>query len=337
MKNNLILTCDIGGTKTNFGIFSSDASTNFHLKLNNDTFKTFLNSNYSDPQASLREYLSTVQFKVNKAVIAVAGPVTGGKAKITNLPWVIKKEQLKKVLNISQILLINDLEAIAYGALLLKSGEKHTINDGKPVSNATIAVIAPGTGLGESFLTWNGSRYLAHASEGGHGDFAPTNALEIELLNYLLDKFDHVSYERVCSGTGLQNIYEYLKMTGKVKEPSWLAEQLATAKDPTKLIINASLDRKNPCKICNMTVNMFVNILGAEAGNLALKTMAKGGIYLGGGIPLRILSILDHEQFMKSFRNKGRMSKMLENIPVHLILNTKVSLFGAAYYGLIAT
>jgi glucokinase len=197
-----------------------------------------------------------------------------------------------------------------------------------------MAVVAPGTGLGEAYLIWDGTRYRAFPSEGGHADFAPTNAVEVGLLQYLLNRFDHVSCERVCSGTGLVNIYAYLKDGGYAQEPEWLTEQLVSAHDPAPVIVKAALDEEKPCGLCQTTLNVFVSILGAEAGNMALKVMASGGVYLGGGIPPRMLSALENGPFMKAFRRKGRMSGLMEGIPVHVILNPKVALLGAACHGM---
>jgi glucokinase len=278
------------------------------------------------------EFLSQVDVEVERASFGVAGPVVAGRASITNLPWVMDEEQLQAALHLSSVRLLNDLAAIAHAVPFLESADLHTLNEGQPAPDGNIAVVAPGTGLGEAFLTWDGSRYRPHASEGGHADFAPTNPLEIELLRYLHDRFEHVSYERVCSGRGLPNIYAFLKDSGYADEPAWLAEELAAADDPTPVIVNTALARE--CELCVATLDTFVSILGAEAGNLALKVLASGGVYLGGGIPPRILPALEQGPFMQAFRNKGRMSDLLVRFPVHVILNPKVALLGAACHGL---
>jgi glucokinase len=274
---------------------------------------------------------------VDRASFGVSGPVVDGQAEITNLPWVLDEMQLAEALGLSSVRLLNDLDAIAHAVPLLKSDDLHTLNVGQPVSGGAIAVIAPGTGLGEAFLVWDGSRYRAQASEGGHADFAPTNLLEIGLLRYLLQRFEHVSYERVCSGRGIPHIYAYLKDSGYAEEPTWLAEQLATADDPTPIIAKAALDEARPCELCVATLNTFVSVMGAEAGNLALKVVATGGVYLGGGIPPRILPALEKKPFMEAFQRKGRLSDLMAEIPVHVILDPKVALLGAACHGLEAT
>jgi glucokinase len=225
------------------------------------------------------------------------------------------------------------LMAMAHAVPLLEAADLATLNVGEPDPHDTMAVIAPGTGLGEAFLTWGGSHYYAHPSEGGHTDFAPTNQLELGLLRYLLDRFEHVSYEQVCSGIGLPHLYAYLKETQPLTELTWVTEKLATVVDGNPVIFQAAMAEVDPSPLCIATLKTFSTILGAEAGNLALKVLATGGIYLGGGIPPRILSFLQAGEFMQAFVNKGRFSTLLSRIPVHVILNPKVALLGAAYHG----
>jgi len=325
----MLLAGDIGGTKTSLAIFSSEAGPRAPL-----VEATFPSADYASLEALVREFLSLVDLKVERASFGVAGPVVGGQATVTNLPWVIRETQLEEALNLSPVRLLNDLEAIANGVPVLEPADLHTLNEGQPAPGGAIAVIAPGTGLGEAFLTWDGSRYRAHASEGGHASFAPMDSLEVELLRHLQRSFDHVSCERVCSGIGLPNIYAFMRDTGYAEEPDWLAEELAAADDLTPLIVKGALDDESPCELCIATLNTFVSTLGAEAGNLALKVLATGGVYLGGGIPPRILPALEQERFMEAFRRKGRMSDLLARMPVHVILNPKVALLGAACHGL---
>jgi glucokinase len=329
----MILAGDIGGTKTNLGIFYTDGAAGSDLYLDDATFQTFYNSDFTSLEGLLAHYLSTVDGEIDNAVFAVAGPVMNRQARITNLQWMINEEQLSKATGISQIRLMNDLEATAYAVPFLAHDEKHTLNKGVPSDAGTLAVIAPGTGLGESFLTWDGSRYYAHATEGSHVDFAPTNELQIKLLDYLLSTYEHVSYERICSGIGIPNIYAFLKNSLDVEEPDWLKEKLSEGNDPAAIIVNSAINEDCLCEICEMTLDIFVSVLGAEAGNLALKVMARGGVYLGGGIPPRILKLLGNESFMEAFKAKGRMSEIVSDIPVHVILNPQVAVFGAARYG----
>ena len=325
----MLLAGDVGGTKTNVGIYSSDKGPREPL------FEgTFPSGQYASLEDLVSEFLLQVSIEIDRASFGVAGPVVGGQARITNLPWVIEEDQLRRSLHLKSVQLFNDLEAIAYGVNLLEKDDLHTLNEGVPIPRGTLAVIAPGTGLGEAFLIWDGKRYHAYPSEGGHADFGPTNPLEIGLLRHLQKKMEHVSYESVCSGHGLPDIYAYLKESAYAEEQAWFAEQLATADDPTHAIVSAALDTKKSCKLCVTTLNVFVSILGAEAGNLALKVMATGGVYLGGGIPPRIISLLDEGAFMDCFTNKGRFAELVSRIPVHVICNPKIALMGAALYGL---
>jgi glucokinase len=324
-----LLAGDIGGTKTNLGIFSTEAGPRAPL-----AESRFPSASYPSLEAIVREFLSRTDLEVKQATFGVAGPLVEGRATVTNLPWVVDEKELRGTFNFSSVRLLNDLQAIAASVPFLEPSDLRTLNEGDPAPGGAIAVIAPGTGLGEAFLTWDGARYQPHASEGGHADFAPTSAVEMELLRYLRNRFEHVSYERICSGRGLPNIYEFIRDTGRAEEPPWLAEQLAAADDPAPVITNAALHADKPCQLCFDTLNLFVSALGAEAGNLALKVMATGGIYVGGGIPPRILPALEGDRFLKAFRRKGRMSDVLAHVPVHVILNPKVALLGAACHGL---
>ncbi len=324
----MLLAGDIGGTKTNLAVFSHEAR--WRVPLAEETFPS---AQYPSLEALVREFLSHIDLPVDHASFGVAGPVVAHRATITNLPWVMEETQLSQALNIPSVRLLNDLDAIAHAVPYLESTDLHTLNVGQPVPEGAIAVIAPGTGLGEAFLTWDGSHYQAHTSEGGHADFAPTNALEIDLLRYLLERFPHVSFERVCSGRGIPNIYAFLKDRDYAEESPDLAKQLATADDRTPIIFNAALSEEAPSELCIATLNAFVSILGAEAGNLALKVLATDGVYLGGGIPPRILSFLENGRFMQAFLHKGRFSGLLAHVPVHIILSPNVALLGAARHG----
>ncbi|MCB0069036.1 MAG: glucokinase, partial [Caldilineaceae bacterium] len=204
---------------------------------------------------------------------------------------------------------------------------------GEPTEYGAIAVVAPGTGLGEAFLVWTENSYMAYASEGGHTDFGPNDETQIELLRYMLKRYGHAGYERVCSGIGIPNIYDFFRDSRYATESAAFAARLDAAADRTPLIVQAALDEANPDPLCVATLDMFVSILGAEAGNLALKVLATGGVYLGGGIPRRILPKLQTGRFMEAFVNKGRFSAMMSRIPVYVVL-TQAALTGAARYGL---
>ena len=270
---------------------------------------------------------------VDRAVFGVAGPVVDGQVIGTNLPWQLDEASLRKSLDLSSARLLNDLEAIAYAVPILGEDDLCTLSEGQRDPKGALGVIAPGTGLGEAFLTWEGSGYRAHPSEGGHADFAPNTPLQIELLRYLQERHGHVSYERVCSGRGLPNIYAFLRDSGHAQEPAWLAEQLASTSDPTPIIVDAGLDEKRPCELCKTVLDIFISILGAEAGNLALKLMATGGIYLAGGMLPHILPALKGELFGRAFQNKGRLSYVVAQVPVYVILNPNAGRLGAAQYG----
>ena len=332
MMNNgatAVLAGDIGGTKTNLAIFTSEAGLRAPI-----AEATFLSGDYPSLEVLVLEFFSRVGTKVHNASFGVAGPVVNEQARITNLPWVMDEAKLADALGLSSVHLLNDLLAFAHAVPFLREKDLYVLNEGRAVSGGAIAVVAPGTGLGEAYLTWDGEKYQAYPSEGGHADFAPSNELEAGLLQYLLERFEHVSCERVCSGSGLVNIYAYLREKGYAGEPDWLAEQLVSAHDRAPVIVKAALDEERPSRLCQATLNMFISVLGAETGNMALKVMASGGVYLGGGIPPRILSALQMGLFMEAFRRKGRMSRLMEKIPVRVILNPKVALLGAACHGM---
>jgi glucokinase len=324
----MLLAGDIGGTKTNLAFFSVENGWKEPL-----AEATFPSARYASLEALVQEFQEKHQLSIERASFGVAGPVVDGRATITNLPWVLEENHLKQALNIPSVSLLNDLTAIAYGVPYLEANDLHTLNAGHVVPEGAIAVVAPGTGLGEAFLTWEGERYRAHMSEGGHADFAPADALQLELLQYLQMRYKHVSFERVCSGRGLPNIYAFLKESGYASEPAWLAEQLAQTKDLTPVIVDNALDKEHACEICVQALELFVSILGAEAGNMALKVLATGGVYLGGGIPPRILPFLSEGRFMQAFLRKGRLSDVLIPMPVSVILNANIALLGAARHG----
>jgi len=323
-----MLAGDVGGTKTNVAIYSKE--TGLHAPLFEATFQS---AAYTDLASLLRDFLAQTDIEVTRACFGVAGPVVNGQARITNLPWVLDEAQLAADLGLDSFTLVNDLVAIASGVPFLQPVDLYLIHPGHAQPGGAMAVVAPGTGLGEGYLTWDGKKYRPHASEGGHCDFAPTNSLEIELLRYLQAQLGRVSYERVCSGLGIPNIYAFLRDSAYAEEPAWLAEQLATAPDPTPVIAQAAQDPDRPCELCRKTLEVFVSILGAEAGNMALRVLATGGVYLGGGIPTRLLAALDSDNFRKAFCNKGRLSGLLEQVPVYVISNPKIALLGAAAYG----
>ncbi len=325
----MLLVGDIGGTKTDLAVFPTDG------KLQPEFQTTFKSADYPSLEAIVQEFLASARFTITKAVFGVAGPVVNGQSKITNLSWHISEANLQNALNLQTVKLLNDLEAIAHAVPYLTPQDLEALNSNQADTalGRHKAVIAPGTGLGEAILFNYGDTYHIIASEGGHADFAPTTLFEIELLRHLLGKFNHVSYERVCSGRlGIPNIYNYLKVNGYDLETPQIAAALQEAADPTPIIIQAALQEESD--LCLATLNAFVEILGSEAGNLALKVMATGGIYLGGGIPPKILPKLKDGTFMAAFNKKGRFSDMLSHIPVYVITNKKPALLGTVQYGL---
>jgi glucokinase len=324
----LLLAGDIGGTKTDLALYSAEggprkpwAQAEFH------------SASYPSLEALVKEFLAKVDQPVDRACFAVAGPVIAGHAKITNLLWQVDETTSRQELGLSSVRLLNDLEAIARAVPILTPDDVHTLNPGEPTPGGTIAVIAPGTGLGEAFLTWDGSGYRAHASEGGHADFAPSDPTQIELLQYLRERYEHVSYERVCSGIGIPNIYEYLRDSGFGRESPEFAEVLGAGADQTRLILDAALRPTAPCPLCVAALDIFLAILGAEAGNLALKVLATGGVYLAGGIPLHVLAALGKGGVLEAFQRKGRFADLLADVPVHVVV-CRAAIMGAASLGL---
>jgi len=333
---SLLLAGDLGGTKTNLAVYAPEAGPHRPL-----LEMTLPSARYPSLQALVRDFLAQTGVTVASATFGVAGPVVDGTATITNLTWRMDEADLCRDLGLRAVTLLNDLESVAHAVPILEPSDIETINPGRPMKTGTIAVLAPGTGLGEAYLTWDGTHYRSYASEGGHADFAPTSPLELDLLRYLLGRFDHVSYERVCAGIGIPNLYAFLKDSGVAAEPDWLAAALAAAHDPTPVIVKAALaglagasEPNRTCALCTRTMDLFVDILAAQAGNLALTLLATGGVYLGGGIPPRILPLLQSGRFMPIFRHKGRFAALLGAVPVHVILNPKAALLGAARRGL---
>jgi glucokinase len=324
----MLIAGDIGGTKTDLAIYSTESGP--HAPLAQAQFQS---AEYHSLQAMVSEFLAQVKIPVAYGSFDVAGPVIDGHVKTTNLPWVMDEISLAKDLNLNSVRLMNDLEAVARAVPVLRPIDLVTLNEGQLVPKGAIAVVAPGTGLGESFLTWDGSQYLAHSSEGGHSDFAPTDERQIHLLEYLLQRFDHVAVERVCSGIGVPNIYEYLRDIEHIPERPEVAQLIASAKDHTKAILEAANDPNDPSELCRATINLLVSILASEAGNLALKVLATGGVYLAGGVALHVLDTLKQPQFMQVFAKKGRFKDLVGRIPVHVI-TARAALVGAANVGL---
>jgi len=323
MDKTFVLAGDIGGTKTNLGLFLKGKERPVPKVI-----ETFSSQNAPDLEHIIRQFFEIHPVPVTHACFGVAGPVVNGKSKTTNLPWNISEDRIKKQFNFHHVKLVNDLTTTAMAIPLLNKDEFFPLNQADSIKDQNLALIAPGTGLGKAMLIYQNDRYFPIPSEGGHADFAPNSEAEIKLWRYLHQHYGHVSIERVVSGSGLVNIYNWLKDSGRLNEPDWLRQKLKEM-DPAKTITEAALASKDPG--CVEALNMFVSIFGNLAGNLALTGMATGGVYLGGGISPKILSKLKVDNFMEAFTNKGRFKGLLEKIPVKVILNDKAALIGAAY------
>jgi glucokinase len=327
----MLIAGDIGGTKTDLAIFSNEAGPLVPLAQTRVP-----SADYPSLQSIIKEFLAKEKKPVDRACFAVAGPVIGGRVKTTNLPWMIEENSLAEELNINRlsVRLINDLEAIAHAVPILRPTDVETINYGEPVPKGAIGVIAPGTGLGESFLTWDGSSYRPHSSEGGHADFAPTDQRQIGLLEYMLKKFDHVSFEHVCSGIGIPNIYNYLREVERMPEEPEVSALIDSSHDRTAAIVEHALAGDANCsKLCAATLDTFVSILAAEAANVAVKVLATGGIYVAGGVAVHTLAALKQPAFLQSFIRKGRFAELMSRIPIHVVVGP-AGLAGAAAFGL---
>jgi len=325
----MILAGDIGGTNTRLAFFEGTPE-----HLTPAAIEIFPSREFKGPEEIAQKFLAKHNQAVSAACFGIAGAVLDGHVETPNLPWVADARQMARTIGLDQVSLINDLEANAHGIFLLQDADLVVLNPGIANARGNRALISAGTGLGEAgLLAESEGVYRPFASEGGHVDFAPRNDLEIDLLRYLMAHFEHVSYERVLSGPGLYNIYQFLRDTGRGEEPSWLTQQIAHG-DPSAIIAKSALEGTSA--ICVQALDIFVSIYGAEAGNLALKVVAVGGMYVGGGIAPKILRKLSSSTFMKAFSAKGRVSSWLKEIPVRVIINDKAALFGAGRVAAIA-
>ena len=315
-----ILAGDVGGTKTNLGLFDLVDGA---LKLRQQ--KSYPSKDYSGLEAIIDEFKSGGGH-VAAGCFGVAGPVFEGRSTTTNLPWTVESQSLASLLKLDSVGLINDLEATAHGIAELKPEEFVTLNEGT-AEPGNAALIAAGTGLGTASLFWDGRELMPSAGEGGHVDFAPRNQLEIQLLEALLTKFERVSIERILSGPGLFVIYEFLRDANYAKESSAVAERFKDH-DRSSVVANAALAHES--ELCVKALDMFTAIYGAVAGNVALQLKAIAGVYVGGGIAPKIIDKLRDGTFVKAFSDKGRLGSMLEAIPVRVIMNDKTALLGSA-------
>lgn len=321
-REKIILAGDIGGTNTRLGIFSMGKR-----RPRLEELKVYSSREAARFEDVLQRFAKTTEASISGACFGIAGPVAGGRAQTTNLPWEVSERQLKKRFGWPQVRLINDLSAMAHAVAVLNPEELHPLNCGRSIPGSPMGIIAPGTGLGMALMVPYHNRFRVLPSEGGHCDFAPTNELESRLWRHLHQAMGHVSLEQVLSGPGLANIYKWLRKKNQIKEPLWLADMLKTG-DSAKVISKTALGKK--FSICVQALDVFISIFGAVAGNLALTGLTRAGIYLGGGIAPQILPKLKEGLFLESFKNKGRFQELLQQIPVHVILNEQAPLLGAA-------
>jgi glucokinase len=321
-----ILAGDVGATHTRLALFAADPRVPV-------AFESYPSHDHAGLGEMVQTFLSSHPADLDHACFGVAGPVRDGHVTMINLAWPVDAASLARVLGLKSVGVINDLVANAYGIAELVPDDLETLNRGVPAPAGTMAVISAGTGLGEAGLLRDGEPGRGGVrvipSEGGHTDFGPRSELEVELYQYLAAEDAHVSYERVCSGMGLLNIYRFLRRRSRIAEPPWLTAEIA-ARDAAAIISRAALGHRDT--VCVQALDMMVSIYGAEAGNLALKYLATGGVYIGGGIAPQIMPKLRDGAFIRSFTAKGRYADLLEQIPVQVILNDRTALLGAAHY-----
>jgi len=324
----MILAGEIGATRTRLAAFEKEGS-----RLQLAVEKTYMSQEHGGLPEMISAFIKSEGIAVHQACFGVAGPVRRGRSKISNLPWVIDSRDLAQQLKLDSVGMINDLEAFAYGIDGLDSNDFVTLNEGSEDAEGNRAVISARTGLGMAGLYWDGFRHHPFGCEGGHSDFAPRNTLEMELLAYLQKKYGRISYERLLSGPGIKNIYDFLRDARKVDEPQWLKEQMAAAKDAPALI--SELAQEGKSAICDQTLSIFVSIYGAETGNCALNFLSTGGVFIGGSVAAKNVPRMKDPIFMESFLDKGRMADLLKEMPVSIVLNDDSGLIGAARYTLI--
>lgn len=323
----IILAGDIGATKTNLALFEIHKRQIALLKE-----KSYHTKEYNFFMEMVLSFNRDTLPAIDRICLGVAGPVINGKVKGTNFPWEIDSEEISRELRVHSVTLINDMEANAYGLAALREQDFEVLKEGSNIPGNAV-IISPGTGLGESGLYWDGNQYHPYATEGGHCDFSPRNDLDWELWKYLHKKHRHVSWERVVSGRGIVNSYEFLRRFRGIPEPKWLKDKIQQG-DAAAVITDVAYEKSDP--ICVETLDLFVRYLAIEAAQFALKTKATGGVYIGGGIVPKILRMINRKVFTENFVAAGRMNPLLQQMPVQVVLNDKTPLLGAAYYGAMA-
>lgn len=319
----MFLVADIGGTKTQLALYAKIGDLH-PIKEN-----TYLTRQYSDLNSILTQFLTDVPNPLNQATLAVCGTVTEDECKAVNLPWSVNASAIAGAIGIERIKLLNDLEAMAYGLLTLGQSDMRVVKSGHSEPNGTVALIAPGTGLGEAFLVWGSTGYVVCASEGGHSSFSPNSELELELYLFLRKQYGHVSFDRVCSGNGIANIHQFLVHTSKYPQISSVEDAIKTAEDATPIIVSAATEFRD--SVYYLSVELFLQILAAEIGNLALRFLATGGIYIAGGVFARVRSMLA-PSFTSQISAKGRFRDFLQTIPVYEVIVPSLALSGCLNY-----
>lgn len=321
---DLHLAGDMGGTKTNLALYENRGGS---LKQVGE--RSYVSADYPSPDPIIIEFLAASHQPaggVRSACFGIAGPIRDGYVQTPNLPWTVSEKDLERNTGLKAVELINDLAAMAHSIPVLEPDSLVELNAGLEARGNAV-LLAAGTGLGQALLFWNGHQLVPSATEGGHTEFAPENEEEIELLRYMWTLHDHVSWEWLVSGMGLVNIYNFLKTGGREKEEAWLKAAMAE-EDPGAVIGQYGLSGKSP--LCARTVDIFINIYGRAAGNLALKGLARGGVYVGGGIAPKLLPAMTDGRFMAAYGRKGRMSELVMSFPVRVIMDQQAPLLGAA-------
>lgn len=322
-----VLAGDVGGTKTNLAWYDASQAEITLIRQN-----TFHSSAFGSCLDMLKEFLQQGQPEAvpDRICLGVAGPVVQGSVEVTNLPWKLDEEEIRQATGVKAVTLLNDLEVTAYGLAGLGPDGLLDIRVGNPHPDGNMAILAPGTGLGEAGLFWDGSCYHPFATEGGHADFSPRSDLDLELYQFLGAKYPVVSWEKVIAGPGIHDLFSFLLEKRKRTAPAWLSEALKK-EDPSAVISQSALEEKDAT--CQETMQVYVRLLARESANLVLKLKATGGLFLGGGIPPKISSLLQFNVFYDNFLDCDRMQHLLKNIPIRIILSDKTALLGAAWHG----
>jgi glucokinase len=326
----LIIAGDIGGTKTLLRLLEVDSKHSRNLYS-----QRFASNDYPDFTTLLAAFIQACQSSVKGQLIAamclgIAGPVKERTAKVTNLPWLINADELQQAFAIARVELMNDFMAVGYGLAALQDSELYCLQEAAAIPRATRVVIGAGTGLGQACLVWENGQYKPYPSEGSHVDFAPRNHIQYELLKNLQSRFGHVSYERVVSGSGLVNIFEFLTSTQRTTAE--LEHALQSSVDKAATITAFAVEKKD--HLAKQALDIFIDVYGAQAGNFALTCLAQGGVYIAGGIAPKLIQRMAQGDFMHAFRDKGRFASLMESLPVHVVMNAEVGLEGAVQVAL---